>query len=116
MPEFLSLCLDFDTTEAFNRMIQNKPALDDVEYYTRADVSFRCKKQLPEDKAIRLFDKVFKIKLELKRKGKLPIRDQKLLAETSVVTEIDKAVSNRGNGGSSIEKRMAEIIKNRSKL
>ena len=116
LPEFLSLCLDFDTTEAFNRMIQNKPALDDVEYYTRADVSFRCKKQLPEDKAIRLFDKVFKIKLELKRKGKLPIRDQKLLAETSVVTEIDKAVSNRGNGGSDIEKRMSEIIKNRSKL
>ena len=113
LPEFLSLCLDFDTTEAYNRMIQRKPALDDVEYYTRADVSFRCKRQLPEDKAIALFNKVFKIKLELKRKGQLPIRDQKLLASESMVTDNDRAVSDRGNGGTKIEQRMKAIIANR---
>ena len=115
LPQFLSLCLDFDTTEAFNRMIKGKAALDDVEYYTRADVGFRCKKQLPEDKAIKLFDKVFKSKLELKRKGKLPIRNQKLLSSSSVVTEFDKQVSGRKNGNSWAEKRMANIINNRDK-
>ena len=115
LPQFSSLCLDFDTTEAFNRMIRGKAALDDVEYYTRAEVSFRCKKQLPEDKAIALFNKMFKIKLELKRKGKLPTRGQKLLASESVVTENDKRVSARGDGGSDIEKRMASIINNRNK-
>jgi len=94
-------------------MIQRKPALDDVEYYTRADVSFRCKRQLPEDKAIALFNKVFKIKLELKRKGQLPIRDQKLLASESMVTDNDRAVSDRGNGGTKIEQRMKAIIANR---
>jgi len=96
-------------------MIDRKPALDDVEFYTRADVSFRCKKQLPDDKARALFNKVFKLKLELKRKGKLPIRDQKLLASESVVTENDRAVSNRGNGNSKIEQRMAEILNRKNK-
>ena len=115
LPEFLSLCLDFDTTEAFNRMIQGKPALDDVEYYTRADVSFRCKKQLPEDKAMSLFNKVFKLKLELKRKGKLPQRHQKLLSTQSVVTETDRAISERTGCKTDIEKRMEKIIKGRVK-
>ena len=115
MPQFLSLCLDFDTTEAYGRMINRKPALDDVEFYTRADVSFRCKKQLPDDKARALFTKVFKIKLELKRKGKLPIRDQKLLSSHSVVTDNDRAVSDRGNGNSKIEQRMAAILNRKNK-
>lgn len=115
LPEFLSLCLDFDTTEAFNRMIQNKPVLDDVEYFTRQDVGFQCKRNLPEDKARALFNKVFKIKLELKRKGKLPIRGQKLLSTKSVVTETDKEISNRETGKTDIEKRMAKIIANRVK-
>lgn len=113
LPEFLSLCLDFDTTEAYSRMIKGLPALDDVEFYTRADVSFRCKKQLPDEKARSLFNKVFKIKLELKRKGKLPDRSQKLLSMQSVVTETDKAISDRTGCQTSIEKRMAEILKNK---
>ena len=113
LPQFLSLCLDFDTTDAFKRMIDGVAAKDDVEYYTRADVSFRCKRQLPEDKARNLFDKVFKRKLDLKRQGKLPPRDQKLLGCKSVVTETDKAITDRGNGGSKIEIRMASIIKNK---
>ena len=46
LPQFLSLCLDFDTTEAYNRMINRKPALDDVEYYTRVQVGFQCKRVL----------------------------------------------------------------------
>jgi hypothetical protein len=114
LPEFLSLCLDFDTTEAYNRMIKGLPALDDVEFFTRADVGFRCKKQLPEDKAMALFNKVFKIKLELKRKGKLPKRDQKLLSAQSVVTETDRAISERTGCKTDIEKRMAKIKANLS--
>ena len=115
MPQFLSLCLDFDTTEAFNRMINRKPALDDVEYYTRADVGYQCKRVLEDGKARVLFNKVFKLKLDLKRKGKLPIRGQKLLSTQSVVTEQDKEISARTNGQTAIEKRMARIIKNRVK-
>ena len=95
-------------------MIKGEPALDDVEYYTRADVGFRCKRQLPEDKAMRLFDTVFKRKLELKRKDRLPRRDQKLLASKSVVTENDRTITERGNGGTEIERRMTKIIANRN--
>ncbi len=96
-------------------MINRKPALDDVEYFTRVDVGYQCKKVLDDTKARALFNKTFKLKLELKRKGKLPVRDQKLLAAESVVTEMDKQVTNRGQGKTDIEKRMAEIIKNRIK-
>ena len=113
LPQFLSLCLDFDTTDAYNRMINRKPVLDDVEYFTRQQVGYQCKRVLDDAKARALFNKVFKDKLELKRKGKLPIRDQKLLASESVVTETDKAISNRTGEKTAIEKRMAKIIKNR---
>lgn len=109
LPEFLSLCLDFDTTDAFNRMIQNKPVLDDVEYFTRQECGYRCKRVLSEDKAMALFNKTFKAKLELMRKGRLPIRGQKLLSAESVVSERDKEISARVGCNTSIEKRMAEI-------
>ena len=56
---------------------------------------------------------MFKDKLELKRKGKLPMRDQKLLAAESVVTETDKQITERTGCKTEIEKRMAKIIKNR---
>lgn len=119
LPQFLSLCLDFDTTDAFNRMIQKKPALDDVEYFTRQDVGYQCKRVLSDEKAKALFNKVFKLKLELKRKGNLPIRDQKLLSSKSVATEMDKEISERclnsmGRSKSAIENRMNRIIKTRS--
>lgn len=110
LPEFLSLCLDFDTTEAYNRMINKKPALDDVEYFTRQECGYQCKRVLNDEKARALFNKTFKQKLELKRKGKLPIRNQKLLPSKTVVTEIDKQISARTNGQTEIEKRMAKII------
>ena len=113
LPQFLSLCLDFDTTDAYNRMINRKPVLDDVEYYTRQQVGYQCKRVLDDTKARALFNKVFKDKLELKRKGKLPIRDQKLLATESVVTETDKQITERTGCKTEIEKRMAEIIANR---
>ena len=96
-------------------MIERKPALDDVEYYTRSAVNYQCKRVLDDTKARALFNKTFKLKLELKRKGKLPRRDQKLLASESVVTENDRVISDRGDGGSKIEQRMRNIIANRVK-
>ncbi len=94
-------------------MINRKPVLDDVEYFTRQDCGYQCKRVLDDEKARKLFNKTFAAKLELKRKGKLPIRGQKLLATESVVTETDKEISARVNGQTAIEKRMAKIIKNR---
>ena len=95
-------------------MINRKPVLDDVEYYTRQDCGYQCKKVLDDAKARALFNKTFKLKLELKRKGKLPIRDQKLLSEKSVVTESDKEISDRNKSTgkdlkSIIADRMARI-------
>ena len=94
-------------------MINRKPALDDVEHFTRQAVGYQCKRVLEDSKARSLFNKVFRDKLELKRKGKLPIRDQKLLATESVVTETDKQISGRTGCKTEIEKRMAKINKHR---
>ncbi len=101
-------------------MIERKPALDDVEFYTRVDCGYKCKRVLDDTKARALFNKTFKLKLELKRKGKLPIRDQKLLSNSSVVTGIDKEVTDRCNNSTNrsktaLENRMNRIIKNRIK-
>ncbi len=94
-------------------MIERKPALDDVEYYTRSAVNYQCKRVLDDVRARALFNKTFKLKLELKRKGKLPRRDQKLLPSESVVTENSKEISARVNGDTWAEKRMRKIIANR---
>jgi len=120
LPIFLGLCLDFDTTDAFNRMINRKPALDDVEYYTRQECGFQCKRVLDDAKARVLYNKTFVAKLELKRKGRLPVRDQKLLSNKSTITEIDKEISERclnssERSKSQLENRMNRIIKNRNK-
>ena len=120
LPEFLSLCLDFDTTEAYNRMINRKPVLDDVEYFTRQAVGYQCKNVLDDKKARELFNKTFKMKLELKRKGKLPVRNQKLLPSESITTEIDKEISERCSNAkerskTKLENRLNRIIKNRVK-
>ena len=101
-------------------MINHKAPLDDVEYFTRQDCGYRCKKVLDDAKARVLYNKTFAAKLELKRKGKLPIRDQKLLSSESITTEIDKEISERCSSAkqrskSSIENRMNRIIKNRIK-
>ena len=101
-------------------MINRKPVLDDVEYFTRQECGYRCKRVLDDVKARALFNKTFIAKLELKRKGKLPIRDQKLLSNESTVTELDKEISDRcGNSSerskSALENRMNRIIKNRVK-
>tara|TARA_R110000772_G_scaffold51447_3_gene118101 strand:+ start:247 stop:537 length:291 start_codon:yes stop_codon:yes gene_type:complete len=86
--------------------------LDDVEYYTRQEVGYQCKRVLDDAKARALYNKVFKLKLELKRKGKLPIRDQKLLSEKSVVTEVDKEISSNATTEREVKNhsdRMARI-------
>ena len=101
-------------------MINRKPVLDDVEYFTRQAVGYQCKRVLDDIKGRALFNKTFIAKLELKRKGKLPVRDQKLLSNESTVTEIDKEVSERclnstERSKSALENRMNRIIKNRIK-
>ena len=93
-------------------MINRKPVLDDVEYYTRQQVGYQCKRVLDDTKARVLFNKVFAAKLELKRKGKLPRRDQKLLSEKTVVTEVDKQITDFANSKGEMKKhqeRMARI-------
>ena len=97
-------------------MINRKPALDDVEYYTRSDVSFQCKRVLDDTKARALFNKVFKLKLELRRKGKLPIRDQKLLSTESVVTEVDKEISDRENSKPEMKLHKARMARIKAAL
>lgn len=97
-------------------MINRKPALDDVEYYTRVQVGFQCKRVLDDSKARNLFNKVFRDKLDLKRKGKLPIRDQKLLSSESTVTEFDREVSDRENSKPEMKLHKARMARIKAAL
>lgn len=97
-------------------MINHKAPLDDVEYFTRQDCGYRCKKVLDDAKARALYTKTFSLKLELKRKGKLPIRDQKLLSSESIITEIDKAISDRETSKVEINLHQARMARIKASL
>lgn len=97
-------------------MINHKAPLDDVEYFTRQDCGYRCKKVLDDAKARSLYNKTFTAKLELKRKGKLPIRDQKLLSKESEVTEVDKAISEREKSSVEINLHQARMARIKASL
>ena len=106
---------DVDIDGAFDRMIRKQEPLDDIEYNTRADVSYRCKTQLSEDKARKLFkDTYIKYQAKVAQGEFIPDKDQQLIASESQVTELDKMVTER-KGKTPIELRMLEIAK-RGKL
>lgn len=75
--QFINWCdgPQIDTDDAFNRMIDKKPCNGVAEYETRLECSFRCKTQLPEDKARALFKKVLTRNIEKVKSGELVERD-----------------------------------------
>lgn len=85
LPKFIELCQGgaVDTDEAFNRMISRKPYIGIAEFVTRGEVSFRCKQQLPEDKARALFKKVLLRNIQRVKSGELvetEVNDQQLVS------------------------------------
>ena len=112
--KFISWCNDVDLTvinTAFDRMIKRIPPLDNIEYNARQDVNFQCKTQLAEDKARKLFkDTYIKYQQMVLRGESIRDKDQLALPEASVVTEIDKQITEReGKVLTPIEKRLAKI-------
>ena len=75
--QFINWCdgPDIDTDEAFNRMISRKPYNGVAEFETRQECSFRCKQQLPEDKARALFKKVLLRNIQRVKNGDLHERE-----------------------------------------
>lgn len=72
--QFIKWCdgSSIDTTEAFNAMIKRKPSNGIAEWQTRQEVGFRCAKQLPEDKARKLFAETLNRNMAKVRSGELP--------------------------------------------
>jgi len=106
---------DVDIDAAFDRMIRREKPVDNIEYNTRADVSYRCKTQLDETPARKLFKETYyKYQQMVKRGEFIPDMDQLALPETSQVTELDKMVTDRQNKPlTAIEIRMAKIRGNK---
>ena len=73
LPKFIELCSgsSIDTTDAFNAMIKRKPSNGIAEWQTRQEVGFRCTKQLPEDKARKLFAETLNKNMAKVRSGEL---------------------------------------------
>lgn len=51
LAKYISLCKNINTDDAFDRLIQGKKALDEVERRTNGEVGFKCRTQLAEKEA-----------------------------------------------------------------
>ncbi|MCG9964600.1 replication protein P [Shewanella cutis] len=71
---------DVDVLEAFNRMIERKKPLTDVEHAARLKCAYQCRNQLPQDKALALFTSHMRAYSAKQARGEfIPSRDTKLL-------------------------------------
>ena len=71
--QFIRWCdgTQIDTVDAFNRMISKKPAANLAERQTRHEVGYKCKCQLAEDKARKLFSETLIRNIEKVKTGEL---------------------------------------------
>lgn len=71
---------EVDVLEAFNRMIDRKKPLTDIEHAARLKCAYQCRNQLPQDKALALFASHMKAFSAKQARGEfIPGRDTKLL-------------------------------------
>jgi len=77
LPKFIELCQgpQVDTDDAFNRMIRGTPCHGIAEWRSRQDVGFRCKKQLSEGDARKVWRTALLKNIEKVRNGELIERD-----------------------------------------
>jgi len=75
--QFINWCdgPQIDTEGAFNHMIDRKPCQGIAEWQSRQEVGFRCKQQLPEDKARKLWRETLIKNIQKVRNGELIERD-----------------------------------------
>lgn len=81
--QFIKWCdgPQIDTSAAFDRMIKKKPCNGVAEWQTRQEVGYRCKTQLPEDKARKLFSDTLNKNIAKVRNGELMERE---IVETKI--------------------------------
>ncbi|MEJ6520310.1 replication protein P [Shewanella bicestrii] len=71
---------EVDVLEAFNRMIERKKPLTDIEHAARLKCAYQCRNQLPQDKALALFTSHMRAYSAKQARGEfIPSRDTKLL-------------------------------------
>ena len=77
LPKFIELCQGptIDTEDAFNRMIDRKPCNGVAEWQSRQEVGFRCKQQLSEGDARKVWKAALLKNIEKVRNGELIERD-----------------------------------------
>ena len=71
---------EIEVLEAFNRMIERKKPLTDVEHAARLKCAYQCRNQLPQDKALTLFTAHMQAFSAKQARGEfIPNRDTQLL-------------------------------------
>lgn len=75
--QFISWCdgPQIDTDEAFNRMVSRKPCNGIAEWQSRQEVGFRCKQQLSEDKARKVWRNTLLKNIQKVKNGELLEQD-----------------------------------------
>lgn len=108
--QFISWCDGplIDTDEAFNRMISGKPSNGIAEWQTRQECSFRCKQQLPEDKARALFKKVLIRNIQLVKNGEL--HEREVIAEQIASPEVFRETETEEVRNARLDAEIAVIL------
>lgn len=116
LPKFIELCQGgtVDTDEAFNRMISRKPCQGIAEFETRQECSFRCKQQLPEDKARALFKKVLIRNIQLVKNGEL--HEREVIAEQIASPEVFRETETPEVRNARLDAEIAVILSKGHKL
>ena len=95
LPKFLDLASGIDTDAAFDRMIKNKPPIDDVEKYARQECGYACRTQLAEDKARSKFKSCYMKWHERNQRGEMPKPSQLAIGRVSTTKKTDHMVEER---------------------
>ena len=114
--QFISWCDGplIDTDEAFNCMISGKPSNGIAEWQTRQECSFRCKQQLPEDKARALFKKVLIRNIQLVKNGEL--HEREIIAEQIASPEVFRETETPEVRNARLDAEIAVILSKGHKL
>lgn len=75
LPKFIELCSgpSVDTNVHFDLMIKGSKPTTAAQFYTKRDVGFQCKAQLPEKEARKLYAETYLKYLKLEQEGKIRI-------------------------------------------
>ncbi|GAA4879994.1 replication protein P [Ferrimonas pelagia] len=107
--EFIDWCTGADSAADFDAMIAKRPCRDNAERRARERVAWRCRTQLDENRARRVYAAALSEERAKQRRGEYLAEIRPELPARSAMPELTRKVMARCGGATEIERRMAAI-------